>query len=204
MFLYDYKYQEENDIEEILYDEENKFKGIKTTRGEKIFGKILISSPEYMLKFKKVEKKGNIIRRIIISQTSIPNQNLVDSCQIIIPKIQTGLKNDIYLLQLSYGHCVSKKGFYVVFVSCWDDGRDVNVQLKPIMDVLGFNKDLIEIIDMNCDYYEPIDKNFNDNIFISNSFLPQTHFEDDYEDITNEFQKITDAKLQFDKVKNSN
>ena len=51
---------------------------------------------------------------------------------------------------------------------------------------------------------EKEEKNFTDNIFISNSFLPQTHFEDDYEDITNEFQKITDAKLQFDKVKNSN
>ena len=204
MFLYDYKYQDENNIEEILYDEENKFKGIRTTKGEKIFGKILISSPEYMIKFKKLTKKGNIIRRIIISQSPIPNQNLVDSCQIIIPKKQTGLKNDIYLLQLSYGHCVSKKGFYVIFISCWDDGRDINLQLKPIMDVLGFNKDMIEIIDMNYDYYEPNDKNFTDNIFISNSFLPQTHFEDDYEDITNEFQKITDAKLQFDKVKNSN
>ena len=72
------------------------------------------------------------------------------------------------------------------------------------MDVLGFNKDMIEIFDNYCDYYEPIDKNFNDNIFISNSFLPQSHFEDDYEDITNEFQKITDAKLQFDKLKNNN
>ena len=118
--------------------------------------------------------------------------------------MQTGQKNDIFILQLSYGHCVSKKGYYVIFISCWDDGRDINIQLKPAMDVFGFNKDMIEIFDNYCDYYEPIDKNFNDNIFISNSFLPQSHFEDDYEDITNEFQKITDAKLQFDKLKNNN
>jgi RAB protein geranylgeranyltransferase component A len=69
------------------------------------------------------------------------------------------------------------------------------------MDVLELNKDMIEIFDMNCDYYEPINKNFDDNIFISNSFLPQSHFEDDYKDIIDEFQKITDAKLLFDKIK---
>ena len=179
MYLYDYNYQNENDIDEILYDDKNIFKG-------------------------KVEKKGKIIRRIIISPTPIPSSNLVDSCQIIIPKMQTGGKNDIYLLQLSYGHCVSKKGYYVIFISCWDDGRDINQQLKPVMDVLNFEKDKIDIFDMSSDYYEPINKNFEDNIFISNSFLPQSHFEDDYEDITNEFQKITEAKLQFDKLKHSN
>ena len=204
MYLYDYKYLEENDIEEIIYDEENKFKGIKTIKGEKIYGKILLSSPEYMIKFNKVEKKNKIIRRIIISQNPIYSYNLVDSCQLIIPKMQIGQKNDIYILRLSYGHCVTKKGYYVIFLSCWDDGRNINQQLKPAMDVFGFNKDMIEIFDINCDYYEPINKNFDDNIFISNSFLPQSHFEDDYQDITNEFQKITDAKLQFDKLKNSN
>ena len=204
MYLYDYKYLQENDIEEILYDEENQFKGIKTIKGEKIYGKILLSCPEYMLKFNKVEKKNKIIRRIIISPIPIPCSNLVDSCQLIIPKMQTGQKNDIFILQLSYGHCISKKGYYVIFLSCWDDGRDINLQLKPAMDVFGFDKDMIEIFDMNCDYYEPINKNFDDNVFISNSFLPQSHFEDDYEDITYEFQKITEAKLQFDKLKNSN
>ena len=204
MYLYDYKYQDENDVDEILYDEKNIFKGIKTKKGEIIHGKILLSSPEYMTKFNKVEKKGKIIRRIIISQTPIFNSNLGDSCQIIIPKMQTGGKNDIYLLQLSYGHCVSKKGFYVIFISSWDDGRNINQQLKPVMDVLNLDKDTIEIFDMYSDYYEPNKKNYEDNIFISNSFLPQSHFEDDYDDITNEFQKITEAKLQFDKLKNSN
>jgi Rab GDP dissociation inhibitor len=182
-------------------DEKNVFKGIKTKKGEIIKGKILLSSPEYMLKFNKVKKKGKIIRRIIISQSPIPGSNIVDSCQIIIPKKQTGLKNDIFVLQLGYGHCVSRKGYYIIFISCWDDGRDINQQLKPVMDVLGLNKDMIEIFDMNCEYYEPINKNFDDNIFISNSFLPQSHFEDDYKDIIDEFQKITDAKLLFDKIK---
>ena len=54
--------------------------------------------------------------------------------------MQTGGKNDIYLLQLSYGHCVSKKGFYVIFISSWDDGRNINQQLKPVMDVLNIDK----------------------------------------------------------------
>ena len=203
MFLYDYNYLQETDVDEIIYDENNQFKGIKTIKGEKIYGKILLSSPEYMIKFNKLEKKNKIIRRIIISPNSIPCPNLEDSCQLIIPKMQTGQKNDIFVLQLSYGHCVSRKGYYVIFISCWDDGREINQQLKPVMDVFGFNKDMIEIFDMNYDYYEPINKNLDDNIFISNSFLPQSHFEEDYDDITDIFQKITEATLKFDKLKNN-
>ena len=208
MFLYEYKNinldKDLNDIEEILYDENNKFKGIKTTKGETIYGKILLSSPEYMIKFNKIENKRKILRRIIIANITYLNQiPKEDSCQIIIPKKQTGMKDDIYILRSSYGHCISRKGFCVFFMSCWDDGRNFDLQLKPAMDVLEINKNIVDIFDMKCDYYEPIDKNFGDNIFISNSFLPQSHFEDDFDDIINEFGKITDAKLQFDKLKNN-
>ena len=48
---------------------------------------------------------------------------------------------------------------------------------------------------------EPIDNSFNNNIFITNSLLPQSHFENDFDDIIDIFQKITDSKLQFEPSK---
>ena len=212
MYLYDYKSidldkdnDNFNDIEEIIFDENHKFKGIKTSKGERIYGKILISSPEYMLKFTDIKAQKKILRRTIVINNQFLPQNLQgDSCQIIVPKKQTGLKNDIFILKLSYGHCICRKGYSVFFISCWDDGREIDMQLKSVMDALEINKNMADIFDMRDDYYEPNDLNFENNIFISNSFLPQSHFEDDFDDIINLFGKITDAKLQFDKLKNSN
>ena len=209
MYLYDYKSidldkdnDNFNDIEEIIFDENHKFKGIKTSKGERIYGKILISSPEYMLKFTDIKAQKKILRRIIVINNQFLPQNLQgDSCQIIVPKKQTGLKNDIFILKLSYGHCICRKGYSVFFISCWDDGREIDMQLKSLMDALEINKNMADIFDMRDDYYEPKDLNFENNIFISNSFLPQSHFEDDFDDIINLFGKITDAKLQFDKLK---
>ena len=40
------------DVEEILYDESGKFRGIKS-QGEEAFGKILITEPSYVRKIRK-------------------------------------------------------------------------------------------------------------------------------------------------------
>ena len=67
------------------------------------------------------------------------------------------------------------------------------------MDIIG---NAFECFDKIYSYYEPVDNSFKDNIYISNSLLPQSHFENDFDDIIDEFQKITETKLQFDTVQN--
>lgn len=199
--LNDYKYINNCNVEEILYDNNSKFKGIKTTKGEYIYGSILISEPTYLEKFNKVQIKAKIIRRICIMNHPIPGTGDCDSCQIIIPQTQINRKNDIFILQLGYGHCVCKKGYYVVFISSFLDSNDINKQLTPAMEIIG---NTLDSFDKIYSYYEPINKSFNDNIFISNSFLPHSHFENDFDDIIEEFHKITDAKLEFDIASKNN
>ena len=199
--LNDFLYINNCDVEEIIYDNNQQFKGIKTTTGKYIYGSILISEPTYMEKFKKVQKKGKIIRRICILNHPIPGTGECDSCQIIIPQNQINGKNDIFILQLGYGHCVCKKGYYVVFISSFIDSNNINKQLAPAMEIIG---NTLECFDKIYSFYEPINKTFNDNIFISNSFLPQSHFENDFDDIIEEFHGITEAQLQFDMVPKSN
>ena len=53
------------DVEEILYDENGKLRGIKS-KGEEDYGKILITEPSYVQKLGKVKSIGKVIRRICI------------------------------------------------------------------------------------------------------------------------------------------
>ena len=46
--------------------------------------------------------------------------------------------------------------------------------------------------------YEPIDKTFKDNIYITNSFDPLSHFEVDTENVIELYEKITGAKLNLE------
>jgi RAB protein geranylgeranyltransferase component A len=73
--------------------------------------------------------------------------------------------------------------------------------LAPAMEIIG---NTLECFDKTYSYYEPIDNSFSNNIFITNSLLPQSHFENDFDDIIDIFQKITDAKLQFEPAKKNN
>lgn len=82
------------DCEEILYDENGKFKGIKS-QGEVAFGKMLIADPTYINKIepKKVKSLGKIIRCICILNHPIPKTKDMASTQIIIPQRQVKRKN---------------------------------------------------------------------------------------------------------------
>ena len=193
--LYDFKYINNCNVEKILYDDNKKFKGIELSNGKYIYGSILISEPSYMEKFNKVQITKRIIRRICLMNHPITSIGECDSCQIIIPQSQIKRDYDIFILQLGYGHCICKKGYYIVVISTFDDGNDINKQLAPAMEIIG---NTLECLDKIYPYYHPIDNSFKDNIYISNSLLPQSHFENDFDDIINEFQKITETKLDFE------
>lgn len=92
--LYGGTYMLNRDCEEILYDEEGKFKGIKSG-GEVAYGKMLIADPTYINKLepKKVKSLGKIIRCICIMNHPIPKTNDMASTQIIIPQRQVNRTN---------------------------------------------------------------------------------------------------------------
>jgi Rab GDP dissociation inhibitor len=96
--LYGGTYMLNRDCDEILYDEEGKFKGIKS-QGEVAFGKLLIADPTYIAKLepKKVQSKGKIIRCICIMNHPIPKTKDMPSTQIIIPQKQVGRKNGKFI-----------------------------------------------------------------------------------------------------------
>ena len=133
--LYGGTYMLNRDIEEILYDENGNFKGIKS-QGEEAYGKILITEPSYVQKFGKVKSIGKVIRRICILNHSIPDTKDVASCQIILPQKQINRKNDIFIAVLNSTHSVCKKGYYLAIISTMVETDNPEKEIELAMNVI--------------------------------------------------------------------
>ena len=191
--LYGGTYMLNRDIEDILYDENGNFKGIKS-QGEEAYGKILITEPSYVQKFNKVKSVGKVIRRICILDHPIPKTNDVASCQIILPQKQIKRKNDIFIAVLNFTHCVCKKGYYLAIISTMAETDNPAQEIQPAMDIIG---PTLEQFDKISDIYHPIDITFKGNVYITSSFDPQSHFENDTDNVIEIYEKITGAKLDL-------
>ena len=55
----------------------------------------------------------------------------------------------------------------------------------------------LEKFDKISEIYEPIDNSFKDNVYITSSFDPQSHFENDTDNVIDIYQKITGAQLDL-------
>ena len=191
--LYGGTYMLNRDVDEILFDENGNFRGIKS-QGEEAYGKLLITEPSYVQKLGKVKSTGKVIRRICILDHPIPKTDNVDSCQIIIPQKQVNRKNDIFIAVLNSTHSVCKKGYYLAIISTKAQTDNPKEELQPAMDIIG---QPLETFDKISEIYEPVDTSFKDNIFITTSFDPQSHFENDTDNVIDIYQKITETKLDL-------
>ena len=160
--LYGGTYMLNRDVEEILYDENGNFRGIKS-QGEEAYGKILITEPSYVQKFGKVKSVGKVIRRICILNHPIPNTNDVASCQIILPQKQINRKNDIFIAVLNYTHCVCKKGYFLAIISTIAETDKPETEIEVAMDIVG---PILEKFDKVSEIYQPIDTKFKGRIEI--------------------------------------
>ena len=191
--LYGGTYMLNRDVEEILYDENGNFRGIKS-QGEEAYGKILITEPSYVQKFGKVKSVGKVIRRICILNHPIPNTNDVASCQIILPQKQINRKNDIFIAVLNYTHCVCKKGYFLAIISTIAETDKPETEIEVAMDIVG---PILEKFDKVSEIYQPIDTTFKGNVFITSSFDPQSHFENDTDNVLEIYEKIIGHPLDL-------
>ena len=83
-------YKLNRDVEEILYDENGKFRGIKS-QGEEAYGKTLTTELSYVQKLGKVKSIGKVIRRIcILNHPNKPRKLVIKITN--DQKIEDGLK----------------------------------------------------------------------------------------------------------------
>ena len=116
------------------------------------------------------------------------------SCQIILPQKQINRKNDIFIAVLNYTHCVCKKGYFLAIISTIAETDKPETEIEVAMDIVG---PILEKFDKVSEIYQPIDTTFKGNVFITSSFDPQSHFENDTDNVIDIYEKITGAKLDL-------
>lgn len=177
-------------IEEIFYNDDGKFTGVKTKEGI-AKAPIVVADPTYFPE--KVEATGQkVIRAMCILDHPIPHTNDADSAQIIIPQNQVNRKNDIYIAVLSSAHNVCSKGYYLAIISTIIETDKPHLELEPAFKIIGETKDILMGI---AELYEPLRDGSSDNIFISRSYDPSSHFETTTDDVKDIYKRVTGHDL---------
>lgn len=183
------------DIDKVLYDTDGKICGVQS--GEEIAKcKMLICHPSYMTKTgneSKVKPIAKVIRCICLMDHPVPGTKDIPSLQLIIPQRQVGRKSDIFVLMISSVHQVCKQGFYVAIISATVETSKPEEELKPALSMLGNIKEKFITI---SDVYAPNTDN-KDNIYITKSLDPASHFESATQDVLELYKKITGKDLDL-------
>lgn len=158
---------------------------------------MVICSPSYVNKCglnNKVKSVGKCIRAICLLDHPIPNTKDIPSVQIILPQRQTGRNSDIYVMMVSGVHQVAKKGYYIAIISAMQETNKEPIQeLDPAFKLIGDVKDCFITVN---ELFEATG-NQNDNVIVTNSLNPTSHFEGETENVLELYKKITGEELDL-------
>jgi len=166
-------------------------RGVKS-EGEVAKCKFVIGDPSYFPDRSK--KVGQIVRAICILSNPIPNTNNAESAQIIIPQRELKRKNDIYIGCVSFAHNVAPKGKYIAIVSTIVETANPEKEIEPGLKLLGPITEMFLRVE---DLFVPKEDGKREQIFISQSYDPQTHFEETCRDILDIYKRITGKDLDL-------
>jgi len=172
-------------FEGVIFDANQKAVGVKL-QGQEIKCKLIISDPSYFPD--RVKKVGKVIRQICILSHPVDGTNNAESAQIIIPQRPLKRKNDIYVSVVSAAHHVAANGKYIAMVSTIVETANPNQEIAPAIAMLGkIDESFVSVTDL----LEPVSDGTKDQLFISTSLDPQTHFEDTCRDVLETYRRIT-------------
>jgi Rab GDP dissociation inhibitor len=188
--IYGGTYMLNKSVEELIY-KDGVVVGVKS-EGEVAKAKFVIGDPSYFPD--KVKKVGQVVSAICVLSAPVPNTNNAESAQIIIPQKEANRKYDIYVSVVSYAHNVAPKGRWIALVSTQVETNKPEDELKPGLNILG---KIDEIFVQTRDLYEPLEDGRKDQVFISKSFDPETHFDKSCEDILDIYKRITGKDMDL-------
>jgi len=194
--IYGGTYMLNKPVEQIVYNN-GVVVGVKS-EGEVAKCKFVIGDPSYFPD--KVKKVGQVVSAICILSAPVPNTNNAESAQIIIPQKEAKRNYDIYISVVSYAHNVAPKGRWIALVSTQVETNKPEEELKQGIQLLG---KVDEIFYQIRDLYEPLEDGKKDQVFISRSFDPETHFDKSCEDILDIYKRITGKDMDLTPPKRS-
>merc|ERR1719231_587009 len=186
-------------VDGFVYDGEGKVCGVKS--GEEVAKcKMVICDPSYAEETKS-RPTAKIIRAICILGAPIPDTHNTKgeaalSCQIIMPQKQfkPPRKNDIYVMMVSWAHSIAAKDKYVAIVSTVVETAAPEKEIEPALKLLG---PIIEKFVTVADYKEPTDNGVNDQVFVTTSYDPCSHFEDASAEVLTMWKTMTGEDLDL-------
>merc|ERR1719460_883972 len=186
-------------VDSFVYDEAGKVCGVKS--GDEVAKcKMVICDPSYANPSKSRATK-QIVRTICILGAPIPDTKNKDggpalSCQIIMPQKQfkPPRKNDIYIMMVSWAHSIAAKDKYVAIVSTVVETTSPEKELEPALKLLG---PILEKFTSISDYKEPTDDGTKDQVFVTTSYDPSSHFEDASAEVKSMWKTITGEELDL-------
>lgn len=186
-------------VDSFVYGEDGKVCGVKS--GDEVAKcKMVICDPSYAAATKSQATK-KIIRAICILGAPIPNTknaegNAALSVQIIMPQKQfkPPRKNDIYVMMVSWAHSIAAKDKYVAIVSTVVETADPEREIQPAIELLG---PVIEKFVSVSEYREPTDNGVADQVFVTTSYDPTSHFEDASAEVITMWKTITGEDLDL-------
>jgi len=194
--IYGGTYMLNKPVEKIVFDN-GKVVGVKS-EGEVAKCKFVIGDPSYFPD--KVKKVGQVASCICILSQPVPGTNNAESAQIIIPQKEVKRKYDIYISVVSYAHNVAPKGRWIALVSTQVETDKPEAELQAGINLLGKIDEMFVSI---RDIYEPLEDGRKDQVFISKSFDPETHFDKSCEDILDIYKRITGKDMDLTPAKRS-
>jgi len=189
---------------QVEYDADGKACGVKV-KDVIAKSKIVLGDPSYFAG--KSKKIGGVIRAIAFCSAPLPQmaKDAAGSCQVILPAGQVGKKNDQYLFFCGCGHKVAPNEKYVAFLSTYVQGTYpegtpaeavAQAELGAGLAVLATAEPILTFYD-TYDIMDPCSDGTADNVFISKSFDPTSHFESAITDVLDIYKRITGAPLVF-------
>jgi Rab GDP dissociation inhibitor len=181
------------------YDEQGKVCGVRS--GDEVAKcKMVICDPSYA-KSEKSTPTARIIRKICILGAPIPDTKTKEgtpalSVQIIMPQKQfkPPRKNDIYVMMVSWAHSIAAKDKYVAIVSTVCETADPEKEIEPAVKLLG---PVIESFTSISEFRVPTDDGTKDQVFVTSSYDPTSHFEDASTEVLAMWKTITGEDLDL-------
>lgn len=174
-------------IDEIIYSSDGKVEGVKS--GDEVAkAPLVICDPSYVHDTTgNVQSRGKVIRSICILDHPLPNTKDASSCQIIIPQKQIGRNSDIFINMVSSAHAVCAQGLYVAMISTTVETEDPESEIQPALELLG---GILEQFTTISDLYEPVHDGTSNNLYITSSYDPTSHFESASNDVLKIYKNI--------------
>lgn len=102
-------------------------------------------------------------------------------------------------MMVSGVHNVCQKGYYVAIVSTTVETNNPRAEVQPALDLIG-KENIREMFESISDSYVAKSDGTENQVFISNSFDPSSHFEAETEAVLRIYKKITGEDIDLENL----